>query len=56
MGGKNKDREKKQREARKQNRLEKTVTPEKRRRGKLQISFLVGMTALAAVLVIYLQS
>lgn len=56
MSGKNKDRQKKQRQARKKNKLAKTVTPEKRRRGKHQIAFLIGMTILAAGLVVYLQS
>lgn len=56
MGSKNKSREKRQRKARQNNKLEKTVTPEKRKLGKLQITFLVGMTVVAAGLVLYLQS
>ena len=56
MSAKNKDRTKKQRKARQNNVLEKTVTPEKRRQGRKLIVLLVGMTILAAGFVIYLQS
>jgi|GEM_PF-4766555 flagellar basal body-associated protein FliL len=56
MSAKNKDRTKKQKKARENNVLEKTVTPEKRKHGRRLIVLLVGMTILAAGLVIYLQS